>query len=152
MSWHNGKAWKTLMAEEARKAEEYRAEGMTEEQIAEIAAFDRAALRSDRRFYRHTQALHPGLGPLESVPEPSYDGSECRLSGRMDWVEELDDRVLLEAIRDLKPDMLEILTLYVFEGYSQTEIARRLGCTPQNISCRLVRLRRFLRRRMAKGE
>ena len=128
-------------------AEEYRASGMTEEQIAAIAAFDREVLRSDRRFYRHTQALCPGLDPLESVPEPVCDGPEDHLSGRMDWLEEIEDPALMSALRELKPEMLEFLTLYVFEGYSQPEIARKLGCTPQNISGRLVRLRRFLRRR-----
>ena len=150
MSWHNGSEWKKQIAREQRLAEEYRAAGMTEEQIAAIAAFDREALRSDRRFYRHTQALYPGLGPLESVPEPWYEDEEGGLSGRMDWLEEIADPLLLAALRELHPDMLEILTLYVFEGYTQPEIARKLGCTHQNISGRLVRLRRFLRRRISR--
>jgi len=148
--WHNGNAVRKLTAEEQRMAEEYRAAGMTEEQIAEIAAFDREVLRSDRRFYRHTQALCPGLGPLESVPEPVCDGPEDHLSGRMDWLEEIVDPLLLAALRELHPDMLEILTLYVFEGWTQPEIARKLGCTHQNISGKLVRLRRFLRRRLSR--
>ena len=147
MYWHNGNAVRKLTAEEQRMAEEYRAAGMTEEQIAEIAAFDREVLRSDRRFYRHTQALSPALGPLEHVPEPMYDGSDIPLSARMDWLQEIEDPALLQALGELKPDMLEILTLYVFEGWSQGEIARKLGCSRQNISCRLVRLRRFLKRR-----
>jgi DNA-directed RNA polymerase specialized sigma subunit len=145
--WHNGSAVKKLTAEEQRMAEEYRAAGMTEEQIAEIAAFDREVLRSDRRFYRHMQACSPVSGSLEQVPEPAYDGSDIPLSGRMDWLQEIEDPALLQALRELKPDMLEILTLYVFDGLSQPEIARKLGCTRQNISGRIVRLRRFLKRR-----
>jgi RNA polymerase sigma factor (sigma-70 family) len=150
LPWNNGNAWKKLTAQEQRLAEEYRAAGMTEEQIDAITAFDRAVLRSDRRFHRHTQALTPGLGPLESVPEPWYEDGEGYLSGRMDWLEEIGDPALLAALRELHPDMLELLTLYVFEGYSQPEIARKLGCTPQNISGKLVRLRRFLRRRISR--
>ena len=47
-------------------------------------------------------------------------------------------------------DMLEILTLLVFEGRLQTEIARKLGCSPQNVSERLARFRRYLRMRMGR--
>ena len=146
MPWHNGNAMKKLAAQEARMAEEYRAAGMAEEAIAQLVAFDREVLRSDRRFYRHTQALVPGLGALESVPEPAYE-EEGWLGGRLDWLQEIEEPALLEALKDLRGDMLEILTLYVFEGWTQPEIARKLGCTPQNISGRIVRLRRFLRRR-----
>ncbi len=151
MPWHNGNARKKLAADQARMAEEYRAAGMTEEAIAQIAAFDLAALRSDRRFYRHSQTLCPGVGDPGEAPEPALDGREIPLSGRMDWLQEIDSAPLLEALRDLSPEMLEILTLYVFEGWTQPEIARKLGCTPQNISGRIVRLRRFLRRRMARA-
>ena len=127
-----------------RQAEEYRAAGMTEEAIAEIAAFDLEVLRSDRRFYRHNQALCPdGRGP-EEAPEPLYDGSEPTLSARMDWLQEIGDPVLAEALREQTPEMLEILTLWVFEGRSQREIARKLGCSHQNVSEKLMRLRRYL--------
>ena len=150
MSWHNGNAMKKLSSAQARMAEEYRAAGMTEEAIAEIAAFDLEALRSDRRFYRHSQALCPdGRGP-EEAPEPLYDGSEPPLTGRMDWLQEIGDPVLLEVLREQPPEMLEILTLLVFEGRLQTEIARKLGCSPQNVSERLARFRRYLRMRMGR--
>ena len=150
MSWYNGSAWKKLGETLRRQAEEYRAAGMTEEAIAEIAAFDLEVLRSDRRFYRHSQALCPdGRGP-EEAPEPLYDGSEPPLAGRMDWLQEIEDPVLLEALREQDRDMLEILTLLVFEGRLQTEIARKLGCSPQNVSERLARFRRLLRQRMGR--
>ena len=143
---------KKLSAAQARMAEEYRAAGMTEEAIAEIAAFDLEVLRSDRRFYRHNQALCPGGRGPEEAPEPLYDGSEPPLTGRMDWLQEIESPWLLEALREQDRHMLEILTLLVFEGRLQTEIARKLGCSPQNISTRLARLRRFLRSRMAGAE
>jgi DNA-directed RNA polymerase specialized sigma24 family protein len=132
-------------------AEEYRAAGMTEEQIAEIAAFDLEVLRSDRRFYRHTQSLCPGGQGPEEAPEPSYDGSEPTLSGRLDWLEEIGDPALLELLKELSPEMLELLTLFVFEGYNQKQIARYLCCAKQNVSTKLLRLRRFLRRRLERA-
>ena len=147
MSWYNGSAWKKLGETLRRQAEEYRAAGMTEEAIAEIAAFDLEVLRSDRRFYRHNQALCPnGRGP-EEAPELSYDGSEPILSARMDWLQEIGDPILAETLREQPPEMLEILTLWVFEGRSQAQIARKLGCTHQNVSEKIMRLRRLLRKR-----
>jgi hypothetical protein len=151
LSWHNGSEFRKLKAGLARMAEEYRAAGMTEEQIAEIAAFDLEVLRSDRRFYRHTQALCPGGWEAEDAPEPGYDGTDAPLSGRLDWLEEIEDPVLLEALRELNPEMLELVTLWAIDGMGQAEIARRLGCTRQNVHTQLLRIRRFLRRRMARG-
>ena len=148
MSWHNGSARRELAARQRQLAEDYRAAGMTEAQIAEMAAFDLEVLRSDRRFYRHTQTLCPdGRGP-EEAPEPGDDGSEPPLTDRLDWLEEIGDPALLEALRSLQPEMLEILTLYVFEGYTQKQIARYLCCSLQNVNTKLLRLRRFLRRRL----
>ena len=54
MSWHNGNERKKLTAARESMAEEYRAAGMSEEAIAQIAAFDLEVLRSDRRFYRRS--------------------------------------------------------------------------------------------------
>jgi hypothetical protein len=151
LSWNNGSARKKLSEQQAKAAEEYRAAGMTEAQIAELAAFDMEVLRSDRRFYRHTQSLCPDGREAEEAPEPAWDGTELRLSGRMDWLQEIGDPALLEALRSLKPEMLELLTLWVFEGCSQAEIARLQRCTRQNIHGRLLRLRRYLRRRMGRA-
>ena len=132
-------------------AEEYRAAGMSEEAIAEIAAFDLEVLRSDRRFYRHTQSLCPDGREAEEAeaPEPSYDGSLLHLEGRMGWLEEIENPALLEALRALTPEMLELLTLFVFEGRTKSDIGRMLGCSSQNIATKLLRIRRFLRRHMA---
>ena len=145
MPWHNGNERKKLAAAQARMAEEYRAAGMTEEAIAQIAAFDLEVLRSDRRFYRHNQALCPGVGDPGEAPEPVSSVEDPPLSGRTDWLQEISSPALLEALRALDPELLEILTLRVFEGYKQTEIARKLGCSPQNISERLATIRRKLR-------
>ena len=152
MSWHNGSARRELEARQRQLAEEYRAAGMTETQIAEMAAFDLEVLRSDRRFYRHTQTLCPDGRGAEEAPEPGYDGSEIPLTDRLDWLEEIEDPALLEALKELNTEMLEILTLYVFEGYTQKQIARSLCCSLQNVNTKLLRLRRFLRRRLERSK
>lgn len=132
------------------QAEEYRAAGMTEEAIAEIAAFDLQVMRSDRKYDRHNQSLHPGAGEPGDAPEPGYDGSEMPLEDRLGWLEEIETPALAEALRELKPEMLELLTLFVFEGFTKSDIARRQGCAPQNVATKLLRVRRFLQRRMAR--
>ncbi len=132
-------------------AEEYLAAGMTEEQIAEIAAFDLEVLRSDRRYYRHTQSIGPGGRP-EEAPEPVYDGSELPLRDRMGWLKEIESPALSAALGELTPEMLELITLYVYEGLTLADIGQKWRCSHQNIAGKLRRLRRFLRRRMARYE
>ena len=57
MAWNNGYERKKFESEQKRLAEEYRAAGMTEEQIEEMYQFDLAEFRSRRRFCEHNQQL-----------------------------------------------------------------------------------------------
>ena len=98
LSWSNGSTKKRLEARLKEQAEEYRAAGMTEEAIAEIAAFDLQVMRSDRKYDRHNQSLHPGAGEPGDAPEPGYDGSEMPLEDRLGWLEEIETPALAETM------------------------------------------------------
>ena len=52
MAWNNGYERKKFESEQKRLAEEYRAAGMTEEQIEEMYQFDLTEFRSRRRFWK----------------------------------------------------------------------------------------------------
>ena len=147
MSWYHNR---NIEAEEARLEEEYRAAGMTKEQIEAIRAFDREVQRSNRRFYRHNQRLSP-RGEAEDNAEPREDGREFRLRDRMGWLEEIESPALAECLREADPELLEILTLWVFEGWNQREVARLLCCSRQNVTEILRNFRARLRSRMAQG-
>lgn len=55
MAWNNGLERKKFEAEQAKLAAEYRAAGMSEEQIQQMYEFDLSVFNSNRRFAEHTQ-------------------------------------------------------------------------------------------------
>lgn len=147
MNWHNGKEWNAFRRRTARQAEEYRALGMTEEQIRELYRFDLEVFRSDRRFYRHLEDLESyydesweetlnRLFPEAVLAEPEEPGQ-----GEEDWLEGIGDPELHRWLAGLPERTRRLLTMLAFRGYTQAEAAQLLGCTPQNVSQALARLR-----------
>ena len=62
------------------------------------------------------------------------------------WVEEIESENLWEGVSKLSDSDRKLLTLYVFYGYSITEIARMQGVTRPAVSKRLIRVKRFLKK------
>ena len=59
MSWNDGYERRKFEAGQKKQAEEYRALGMTEEQIQAMYEFDLEQYKSDRCHYSHTQSFIP---------------------------------------------------------------------------------------------
>ena len=59
MCWNDGYERRKFEARQKKQAEEYRALGMTEEQIKAMYEFDLEQYKSDRRYYSHTQSFVP---------------------------------------------------------------------------------------------
>jgi RNA polymerase sigma factor (sigma-70 family) len=127
--------------------EQYISAGFSDEGIAAMRAFDEDAYRSRRRFEEHNQPL-PSEDFADDGPRnrrtlfDKFEGfavsfDEDSFVGRHSWVDAVGDPDLSSKLKRLSDDDLELLTLYVIEGYSQPEIARLLGCTKQNISKRI---------------
>ena len=142
---------KKFEAEQQRLAEEYRAAGMTEEQIEEMYQFDLAEFRSRRRFCEHNQQLPRDVLDQSSDDKlPLYEKFLGRLSvdielsdsgDRYWWVEEIDDQELARKIKKLSHDEIELITLYAFEHYTQVEIAAMFGISQRAISKRLEKIK-----------
>jgi len=71
---------------------------------------------------------------------------ESDFGGYLSWIETLDTPDLAARLKRLKADDLELLTQFAIEGYSQSEIARLMGCSQQNVSLKITRIRTFLKR------
>ena len=67
-------------------------------------------------------------------------------ASRYGWIEEVDDPSIYKQLQALRKADLELLTLIVVDGFSQTEIAAVLGCSPQNIFGRLKKIRKFFQK------
>ena len=141
--------------QQRRQAEQYRQLGMDEEQIQTMYEFDLATFRSDWRYEKHTQGF-----TASSFDDNMQDESKSALfekflaqlsvqphdgHSREWWVEEIENPQLALALRQLDADGLELLTLYVIECRSQSEIAARFGLSQRAISKRLQRLKKYLK-------
>lgn len=153
MSWNNGYETKKFQARQKKQAEEYRALGMTEEQIKEMYEFDLEQFRSERRHRMHTQQF-----TSSDFDEGEEDDSESTLfdkifneltctietwgdKSRYWWGEEIEDAELSKRIKLLSAEDIELITLYVFDDYTQDEIAIQFSCTKQNIQKKFRRIK-----------
>lgn len=156
MSWNNGYERAKFEAKQKKQAKEYRKLGMSEEQIKAMYEFDLEQFKSDRRFYMHTQAFDPidfdekedddeKLSIFEKFADvltTSIDDSSEK--SRYWWVEEIDNPLLSIKLKKLSKEDLELLTKYVFDGYTQKDLSDIYGINQKNISKKIKRITNFL--------
>lgn len=145
MSWNDGYERKMFAKRQKKQAEEYRALGMTEEQIQAMYEFDLEQFKSERRHRMHTQPLQ-----VEEFEENDADESDNTLlneffdeltctietsgdKSRYWWVEEIDDSETVKKIKSLSERDLEILTLMVIDELTHEEIAKIMGVCVRTI-------------------
>jgi hypothetical protein len=62
-----------------------------------------------------------------------------------DAIGSIEDEKLLFALENLNDEDLEILTLYVYEGYNTVELSKAYRIAQQNISKRILKITKFLK-------
>lgn len=156
MSWNNALAYRKFKDEQAHLFLQYRAAGMTEEQIRAMYDFDLAAFNSERAFRTHNQPLL----------EQALDKFDCEesdnalLNKNMDalcvtiddsgyhsrywWLEEISNAELAAELKILSAEDLKLLTRFVFEQVTQKELAAIYGVSQQSISLRLKKIKNIL--------
>ena len=154
MEWNNGEERKRFEREQARLRKEYLAAGMTEEQIAELRAFDEEWFRQRRTEARHTQELDIYTSEDEERKDnPLIEKFSDRLTvtdkhwqGRYAWIEQIADERLYRAIKALSDEDKELLTLLYKYSYSQTKIASIYGVVKVVICKKIKRIKKFLKK------
>ena len=155
MGWNNANERRKFEERQKRLAIEYRANGMTDKQIEEMNQFDLRQFNSNRRYREHTQAFQ--VDEFDDADES--DNSLMRyfpeqLTSKIDdlasktrfgWVEEIEDERLYKILIGMSKDDIELITLYVFDGYTQDEIANYMNCTKQNIQKKFHRIKKHLK-------
>ncbi len=148
MRWNDGKERKIFEKRQAILAEQYRAVGMTEEQIQQMYEFDLAVYRSERIFNMHTQAMEINFADDDDVGEVSNYLLECQTecfrnySNRYWWVDELER--LYSVVKTMSDAEKELITLYVFDGYTQKEISQIRNCDQATISRQINKIKNKL--------
>lgn len=134
---------------------EYAAAGMTKEAIQKMYDYDRQQFNSERTFIERTQEF----------TAPAYESSEEEASplmlryqeaitttdtyhetkSKFAWIGEIENERLLSALESLSELDLKILTLYVYAGYTESEIASALESKRITIHKRIERITMFLK-------
>lgn len=134
---------------------EYIEAGMDPESIQSLYEFDLDFFRSQRRYRSHTQdlPLETNSGETKGISallcrftHGTSSFSESDFSGRYTWVDTIENPQLSLRLKQLSDEDLELLTLLVFEEWSQRELAQILGCSQSAISQRFNRIKKFLKR------
>ena len=137
---------------------EYREAGMREDAIEEMKDYDWESFKRERIFCMHNQfyqghrfanddEIEDGKDPLlekyfySFTTEDNYFGER-----RYGWIEQLDDEELIEAVKSMKTEYIEIITQYVYEGKTIIEIAADKGVTKQTISEQISIIRKKLKK------
>ena len=158
MSWNNAYETKKFEAKQKKQAEEYRALGMTEEQIQTMYEFDLEQFNSERRYREHTQAFTPDnfdeedddeekLSIFEKFKDVLTTSIETSYNkSRYWWVEEIDDPDMVKKIKSLSEKDLEILTLMVIDNLKHEDIAEIMGVTVRTIERKKARFKNLFKK------
>ena len=150
MCWNDGYKRKCFEEKLKKQREEYKKLGMTDAQIEEIEKYDWEMYRSDRRFYSHTQPMefdddfeNDGRNPLMAFfMEALCVVSSRDYSKKYWWMDEIEDPDLYEFIKNLPDNEKDIISLLVFEGFTQTQIAHEIyHVSDKVISLKVKRIR-----------
>lgn len=133
---------------------QYRKAGMNENAINEMYAFDLEIFNDNRAIAKHEQPITPDMsGDNEDkstlfekfMDHLSYQDSYVFIPQRYAWLGQSGNNRLYELLSDLRPDDIELITLYVFERYTYEEIGKKFGISKQAVNQRVNRLKRQLR-------
>lgn len=99
---------------------------------------DRIIANSDRKQRYHfssLEAMSEELVYQESLAR--YQEQESFAGKNEDLTEQVRDERLAAALKLLTPKQKEVIELIFWEGYTQEETARELGCSQSSVSERL---------------
>ena len=136
---------KKFDAEWAKTEKEYIAAGMNERAIKEMREYDWSLFKKRRIYSVREQPM-----AASSFDDDDSDDSHSALLAKfMDvmsttddtqthhsrywWIEELDNAKLAKALKSISEENLEAITLLYVFGYSQNEVAKRMGMSDRTL-------------------
>ena len=155
MGFNYGLEKKNFDRQWAIMRKQYEDAGMSIEVIQAMYDYDWSVFNANRSYQNHTQEMAaPSFEQSEESYSPLMNKYQEAVSvtdhyhetkSRFAWIGEIEDENLLSALEKLSDDDLEILTLYIYEGYSTVELSKAYGIAHQNISKRIIKITNFLK-------
>ena len=160
MGFNYGLEKKNFDSQWAVTRKQYEDAGMSNEAIQAMYDYDWSVFNANRSYQNHTQEMAaPSFEQSEESYSPLMNKYQEAVSvtdtyretkSRFTWIGEIEDENLLSALEKLSDDDLEILTLYIYEGYSTVELSKVYGIAHQNISKRIIKITNFLKNEISK--
>ena len=156
MAFNKGYELKKFEARWEKLHIEYAAAGMSEDTIRQMYDYDRQMFNAERTHLERTQELSTDTfecsndenSPLmkryqevTTVTDTYHETASC-----FAWVGEIEDERLLSALEKLSVDDLKLLTLYAYEGYTETEISKVFRMSQPAIHKRISKIAIFLKK------
>ena len=139
-----------------RLRKEYADAGMSEAAIQKIYDYDWYCFCRNRAYERRATQMpsleidspdderRSALFRKNEALSTSFD--ESAFPDRYAWVDTLEDLRLLQAIKTLSIEELEILTFLTLEEHSQKELAERWGCSQRAISKKFQKIKKIFQK------
>ena len=155
MSFNNGNERRKLNAEWEHLRVQYREAGMSEDAIQAMYEFDLSVLNSERAYATNTVAVGDSYNDDNARKAADLKQYEAAITvtdtyhetkSRFTWIGEIDNEQLLAALESLSEDDLKLLTLYVYEGYTESEISKVFSISQPAIHKRIEKIAIFLKK------
>ena len=155
MSFNNGNERRKLNAKWEHLRVQYHEAGMSEEAIQAMYEFDLGVLNSERAYDASTVAVCDGEDDVDTRKAADLKQYEAAITvtdtyhetkSRFGWIGEIENERLLSALENLSGLDLKILTLYVYAGYTESEIVGELGGSKVAIHKRIEKITKLLKK------
>ena len=155
MSFNNGNERRKLNAEWEHLRVQYREAGMSEDAIQAMYEFDLSVLNSERAYAANTVAIGDSYNDDDARKAADLKQYEAAITvtdtyhetkSRFTWIGEIENEQLLSALENLSEDDLKLLTLYVYEGYTESEISKVFNISQPAIHKRIEKITIFLKK------
>ena len=155
MEFNNGNERRKLNKKWERLRVQYQQAGMSEDAIQAMYDFDLGVLNSERSYVANTLAIVDDADDNTGRKSSDFKQYEKAITvtdtyhetrTRFAWVGEIKDKRLQEGLEKLSDEELRLITLYFRDEYSTVELSKVYGIAQQNISKRILKITKFLKK------
>ena len=155
MGFNYGLEKKNFDSQWAMTRKQYEDAGMSSEAIQAMYDYDWSVFNANRSYQNHTQEIAaPSFEQSEESYSPLMNKYQEAVSvtdtyhetkSRFGWIGEIENERLLAGLENLSEDDLKLLTLYVYEGYTESEISKVFSISQPAIHKRIEKITIFLK-------
>lgn len=156
MGFNYGLEKKNFDRQWAIMRKQYEDAGMSIEVIQAMYEYDWSVFNAARSYQNHTQEItapsfeqgEESYSPLMNKYQEAISVTEHyrETKSRFTWIGEIENEQLLSALENLSEDDLKLLTLYVYEGYTESEISKVFNISQPAIHKRIEKITIFLKK------